>query len=75
MFENNVLPVSRTSVANSFVLDTGSTLKETAQNAASCGIRGHRVQVIKILFICHGSSKVYIADRGVVGQNAANRGS
>ena len=29
----------------------------------------------RILFICHGSSKVYIAERGVVGQNAANRGS
>ncbi len=33
------------------------------------------VSMIKILFICHGNSKVYIADHGTVGQNAANRGS
>ena len=30
--------------------------QRTAQNAASCGIRGHLVPVIKILFICHGNS-------------------
>lgn len=31
--------------------------------------------MIKILFICHGNSPYSIAERGVVGQNAANRGS
>jgi len=25
----------------------------------------------KILFVCHGSSKMYTAERGVIGQNAA----
>ena len=31
--------------------------------------------MIKILFICHGNSPYSIAERDVVGQNAANRGS
>ena len=37
-----------------------SSSAETAKNAASCGIRGHRVQVIRILFICHGSIRTQI---------------
>ncbi len=33
--------------------------------------RRHSRLMTKILFVCHGSSKMYTAERGVIGQNAA----
>ena len=47
---------------------------ETAQNAASCGIRGHLVQVIKILFICHGNICRSAAAEMVLKQMAREQG-